>query len=132
MKKQNQIENVLNFDPNDYRTEYSKEGDLVAWTPEEEEWPFFVRRSDDEIRAVYDVFEEKLSWNCHQKFLREIEEEEIKLTDALKELKKHDYEEASRIERKYGKEYLECNALELERLDGKRLALAWVMGYDWD
>jgi hypothetical protein len=122
---------------NGFRTGYTANGDSVEWLPDEEEitgedFPMITPRNRAEVLKEYEEHREKVWWNRHQVRLERIESGEEVITEERKEIFRTARKAARRIERKYGKRNLGWDDLEWGLLQGKMMALIWVLGAEWD
>lgn len=116
--------------PNGHPVGYDDNGDYVEWIPNEEEedgepWPMIMRRNDDDISKEYRKLWNKVWWNRHMSHHTlgcDCNDEPMVGCDSARAL----------LER-YGLEFLEPGEqVEWGITQGKMMALAWVMGSDWD
>jgi hypothetical protein len=137
-KTQNQIDNVQKVGPNGFRTEYTKEGDLVEWIPDEdnpgEEWSLLIRRSDNAIGDAHRELWDKVWYNRHanSNWVDFRIGPDGSLMRAEKRLPEMTKKLMRQVEEKYGKEILAPNDYEFGLLTGRLSALAWVMGAEWE
>ena len=109
--------------PNGHTVGYDDNGDFVEWIPDErgqndgKPLPLVLRRGDDSIKKAYETFLDKVWWNRHMA---------------------HGEPAAGRdgargVEEKYGLEFLEPgDDIEWGICLGKMMALAWVLGMEWE
>jgi len=101
--------------PNGHPVGYDDNGDFVEWIPDEgKPWPLVLRRGDDSIKKAYERFRAKVWWNRH--------------------MAHGEPRDAARgVEEKYGLEFLEPgDDIEWGICLGKMMAVAWVLGMEWD
>jgi hypothetical protein len=117
-------ENIANeTGPNGHSVGYDDNGDFVEWIPDEggqndgKPWPLVLRRGDDSIAKAHERFWDKVWWNRHMGG-----GEPAAGRDA-----------ARGVEEKYGLEFLEPgDDIEWGICLGKKMALAWVLGMEWE
>jgi hypothetical protein len=109
--------------PNGHTVGYDDNGDFVEWIPDEAKqndgkpWPLVLRRGDDSIKRASERFDAKVWWNRHM-----AAGEPAAGRDA-----------ARGVEEKYGLDFLEPgDDIEWGICLGKKMALAWVLGLEWD
>jgi hypothetical protein len=109
--------------PNGYTVGCDDNGDLVEWIPDEggqndgKPLPLVLRRGDHSIEKAYERFWDKVWWNRHMSL-----GEPAAGRDA-----------ARGVEEKYGLEFLEPgDDIEWGICLGKMMALAWVLGMEWE
>lgn len=116
--------------PNGHPVGYDDNGDYVEWIPadqpghEGEIWPMIMRRNDDDIGKEYRRLWDKVWWNRHMYHHGNPE---------IKDEVQSGRSAARGIEDRWGKEFLEPgDDIEWGITLGKMMALAWVLGSDWD
>ena len=118
------------------RVGYLPNGDLVEVVQGEDEegkpgeWPMLLRRNRKDILKAYKEYRDKVWWHLHRSWLYELETGEKTLTEAEKPILEKAKKAARRIERKYGRKYLDHEEFSL--LYGRLSALKWVMGDEWE
>lgn len=123
--------------PNGGQIGYMPNGDMVEWVQGKDEngmpaeVPRLLRRNDTDIKAAYHEFRDKVWWYRHHIRLGQIERNRESLTEDRKRILEEARKTARRIERKYGKTNLPCDAFEWGLACGRLSALSWVLGSEW-
>ena len=122
--------------PNGFRIGYTDNGDKVEWIPDDEdpdkEWPMILRRSDNDILAMYDEFWDKVWWNRHMVWIEKIERGDVSITGDQQAILDKAKLKAREIENRYGRDNLGWDDFEWGLISGRLSALAWVMGAEWN
>ena len=122
--------------PNGFRIGYTDNGDKVEWIPDDEEpdkeWPMILRRSDNDILAMYDEFWDKVWWNRHMVWIEKIERGDVGITGDQQAILDEAKLKAREIEQRYGRDNLGWDDFEWGLISGRLSALAWVMGAEWN
>ena len=118
--------------PNGHPVGYNKKGDKIEWLPPNEDFPHgepvVLVRNPNEVAKAYNEFTEMLLWQVYQDECEEIKSGERQLTQAEKSTFFKEEKFAKRIEKKYGKENIGRGDFYSGLVDGRRSALAWVLG----
>ncbi len=123
--------------PNGGSIGYMPNGDMVEWVQGKDEngmpaeVPLLLRRNDTDIKAAYREFHVKVWWYRHHIRLRQIESNRESVTEDRKRLLEEAKKAARRIELKYGKTNLPCDAFEWGLACGRLSSLSWVLGSEW-
>ena len=116
--------------PNGYPVGNDDEGNLVEWIPSDETEnneavPMILRRADRVMLEEYKKLWDKVWWNRHMAHHL--------LGYECREAPTIGCDSARAIMDKYGRDYLEPGSqVEWGITQGKMMALAWVMGSDWE
>ena len=120
----------------DFRIGYTDNGDKVEWIPDDEdpdkEWPMILRRSDNDILAMYDEFWDKVWWNRHMVWIEKIARGDVGINEGQQAILDKAKLKAREIEKRYGRENLGWDDFEWGLVSGRLSALAWVMGVEWN
>lgn len=118
--------------PNGHPVGYDDDGNYVEWIPDEDQqndgqpWPLIMRRNESSINDEYKKLWDKVWWNRHMSRCP---------ADHPNNCTKDGSGCASArtIVDKHGMEYLDPgDQVEWGICQGKMMALAWVLGSDWD
>lgn len=120
--------------PDGHQVLYSADGDMFEMEPLEDGTyrTYLMQRCHKTILATFNEYNDKIWWMRHQTLVRLVKSGEITLTASQKEMFDRAEMRARKIEKKQGKQNLIVDGLELEIMNGRFSALAWVLGIDWE